>query len=187
MRLLGLPGNNPSTYAWMIDLVRCLDVPRSFSCIQRYACWAEPASSFDLHHEASAAESAQPNLVIAKSVGTLVALEAFSAHCDKHRFVFLGIPLKIYSKDQSASLHHFVDIADVLLIQQTEDRTGHAKDLRSMLSITKHQSVVEIPGSDHSYSDIPLLKALIESWWAPLNPSINADTASTCSSRLSQY
>jgi hypothetical protein len=165
MRILGLPGNHPSTYAWMADLVRCLETPNSFSYIQRYACWHERESDLDLHREAAAARSLQPDLVIAKSIGTLVALEAFSAHRAKPCFVFLGTPLKCCSNDQLAVLRDFVDAADVLLIQQAKDRTGHALELRSMLPATRHQSVKEIPGSDHRYSDTPLLKSLIEDWW----------------------
>lgn len=77
MHIFCFPGNSPSTYQWLVNLTDALDLQQSVVDIQRYSWWNDPEKDIDIPHETEAARSMQADLVIAKSLGTVIALEAF--------------------------------------------------------------------------------------------------------------
>jgi hypothetical protein len=165
MRIFCLPGNSPSTYQWLVNLTTTLDLGQSSVEIQKYPWWEDEDKGIDVPGETEKARTVAADLVIAKSLGTVIALEAYQNVEHTCRFVFLGTPVSMYTDEYRKLLKAHVDSADILLIQQTDDPTGTAADLRAVLPDRVHGSIAEIPGDDHAYLDIPTLTGLIETWY----------------------
>lgn len=165
MKILGLPGINPATGSWMQQLLGSVDLGQSDIKIQQYQCWSRPGSGLNLEYEAEVSGQTAPDLVIAKSIGTRVVLYAFARELlQANGYVFIGVPLRGFSGDEILSLKNFCASVPVLLIQQTDDKAGSYSNLVSVITADATCKIVDVPGSDHVYSDIGLLKKIIESW-----------------------
>ena len=166
MKILGLPGINPVTGPWLQSLIDIMDLEQPDSTVQHYQCWFTPGSGLDLEFEADLAGQADPDLVIAKSIGTRVALFSYTRNLlSADRYVFIGTPLKGYSDKEIELLGRFCASVPVLLIQQTGDKAGSYSSLVSLIPAAATCRIAEVPGSDHVYSDINLLKEIIETWY----------------------
>ncbi len=77
----------------------------------------------------------------------------------------IGTPLRIYSEEMLQSLSLLADVAPVLFIQQTHDRTGSMAALRGALPRVDSRRFLEVPGDDHAYRDIDVLKDGIARWY----------------------
>jgi hypothetical protein len=62
-------------------------------------------------------------------------------------------------------LGKFCASVPVLLIQQTNDKVGGYQTLATLIPTSGSCRIVEVPGNDHVYSDINLLKEIIEIWY----------------------
>jgi len=164
MNLLGLPGRNPGTFEWMGNLLGTLELGQQSTTVIRYDCWTS-GGELDLAHETARARDADPDLVVAKSIGTIVAINAFASGATR-RFVMIGTPLRIYKDRDLDLLGRLADACSVRFIQQTDDRAGSMADLRTALSSLPSGWFLEVPGDDHAYSDIAALKWGIERWFA---------------------
>lgn len=166
MKILGLPGIKPVTEQWMKQLLDSLELGQSETTVQQYQCWSRPGSGLDMKLEADIAASTCPDLVVAKSIGTRVAIYAFAqGMLSVKTCVFLGIPLRGCSSEESGTLQQLCAAVPILLIQQTADPAGGYHDLVSLIPETQNCGKREVPGNDHMYGDIPRLKQIIESWY----------------------
>jgi hypothetical protein len=97
VKILGLPGINPATGAWMQQLIESVALGQSDSKIQYYRCWSMPGTGLNLEFEAGAAGRENPDLVIAKSIGTRVVLFSYFKNLlAADNYVFIGTPLRGY-------------------------------------------------------------------------------------------
>ena len=129
--------------------------------VQRYGCWRGEAD-FDLDQEVERAHGADVGLVVAKSMGTRVAIHA--AQRDTllaERYVLIGVPLKAYQQGELELLNALCERRPVLLIQQTDDFLGGCQELRRVIAEQDNLNIVEVPGSDHVYSDVATLRSHI--------------------------
>ena len=166
MKLLGLPGRKQSTFPSMAALVRAVRLGQTATHVRRYSFWGEqdaPAPALDAEVAHAAASGA--DLVIAKSIGTLVTMLA----SDRHAFgprgcVFIGTPVRrLEAMDALGLLQGHVANHPTLLIQQTSDFNGPYASLSGM-ALHERSRLVEIPGDDHLYADTRLLAGVIEAW-----------------------
>ena len=105
MKILGLPGINPVTEQWLKTLLDAIDLNQSETIIQRYQCWGIPGTGMDIKTEASIAAQTCPDIVIAKSIGTRVAIYAYTNGLLSARTsIFLGIPLRGFTKNEISAL-----------------------------------------------------------------------------------
>lgn len=165
MKILGLPGIKPATLDWMQSLLKSLDQGQNEILIQQYHTWHHPGSTFDLEQEANIAGKFTPDLVIAKSIGTRVALSGYNKSLlHAHHWILIGLPIHGYNDNEIHILQNLVDAAGVLIIQQTADPAGSYSELCKIITAPL-DNLVEVPGNDHWYGDIASLKLIIENWF----------------------
>ena len=165
MKILGLPGINPTTEQWMKKLLGAIDLNQTEVVIQQYQCWSHPGSGMNLEKEASITAKSNPDIVIAKSIGTRVLLRAYMSYLiSANKFVLIGIPIRSYSRSEISELNKLCALKSTLIIQQSDDPVGSYSTLISTIPDTSCK-MVEIQGSDHRYSDIEDLKLIIEPWY----------------------
>ena len=167
MKILGLPGINPITEQWMNHLFQVLDLGQKVSLVQKYRCWQTPGARLDLVPELERAGKEQADLIIAKSIGTVLALHGYKKGLlAASEYIFIGVPVKGIGESEKNVLLEFITAAPRLLfIQQTDDKAGSINELRKVVAHAASVKIVEIPGDDHRYSDIHQLKNIIESWY----------------------
>ena len=108
----------------------------------------------------------QPDLIIAKSIGTVVAIHAFHRKALECKgFVFIGVPVRSLNQEHKRIL---VDLCGseipVLFIQQSEDPLGSFADLQAIIRESKSVDLAQVGGNDHQYSDLDELRKPIENW-----------------------
>ena len=166
MKILGLPGINPGTEQWMQKLLESLNLARSETIIQRYQCWAVPGSSLNIESEARIAAITRPDIVIAKSIGTRIAIYAYTGKLMSAKTcILLGIPVRGCSNDEISALQEICANVPTLLIQQTDDPAGSFSVVTSMIPHSPTCQISEVPGNDHRYGNIDQLRQIIESWY----------------------
>ena len=165
MNVIGLAGNDPATEAWMQSLLDALPDASPGSFVAHYRHW-DDGSRYDVAREAATLHAASPDLVLAKSLGVVIALFA-NAHGGfaPAQAVFMGTPLRLFGEDQWDALRDFVQAVPTLLIQQRDDGTGSFATLDAGLPERGMARLVEVPGSDHAYPE-EVVMPIIEGWLA---------------------
>ncbi len=150
------------TKKWMQDLLSALtEDPLGFK-IHEYRHWSDNSDA-DVDYEASCLKNISVDIVIAKSLGTLIATHAFdSFHFTPKNAVLIGTPLKRHSPDNYGLLNKFVESVPTLFIQQTSDFHGSCRDLREVVQTCQNAIITEVPGDDHIYNDIDELQRIIK-------------------------
>ena len=166
MKILGLAGVKAATLDWMQLLLAALDDESFEAEIHHYRHWSD-AGEADVDFEAAALANRAPDLVIAKSLGTCIAVHAF-AHSGfrPRKAVFIGTPLGRHGADDYARLAGFTASVPTLFIQQTDDFNGSCKALRSAVEAFANARVAEVAGDDHVYRDITELINLVRPFLA---------------------
>jgi hypothetical protein len=163
MRLIGLPGQNPETAGWMRALVDSLALGQTSTEVAEYRHWEE-ATKPDVAHEATQLNVAPDDVVVAKSMGTMVLLTRARSGDLPARAVFIGTPIRGYPAPMLEDLREFANTVPSLFIQQTSDLTGGFEAVRAVVGEAASASLAEVAGEDHVYADTAELKAIIESW-----------------------
>ncbi|MCB1644637.1 MAG: hypothetical protein KDI36_04250 [Pseudomonadales bacterium] len=168
MKLLGLPGNNHQTGPWMETIVQSVSAASgqiSDRRTQHYAFWQEQAGPIDAEHETRLASDYKADVIIAKSMGSLLTLAAIAAHqLTPARCVFIGVPAGNGHPALSVLQRWDEFGISALFIQQTDDITGTSAQLMQLLGSNTHYELAEIAGHDHVYSDTSELISMISSW-----------------------
>ena len=172
MDLIGLPGNNPETEPWLRELASRLMLGQTSNRICRYRHWDELCET-DIQFEASQLRLLPEDVVVAKSMGTLVLLAHASLRGAPifglpERAVFIGIPYLQLPEPTLNSLQTFAANTPSLFIQQTEDFTGGFRGLETLLGTAPMATLVEVAGADHLYADTEALAGHIAIWWRAL-------------------
>ncbi|MEM8766116.1 MAG: hypothetical protein AAGE43_01630 [Pseudomonadota bacterium] len=166
MRIVGLPGRNPETEAWLEVLLASVAPDHAEVQVHRYRHWDEDAVP-DLAGEIACAEVKGADLVVAKSMGTLVLLGAVASGKAPDCAVLIGTPLAACGSEERRALRGLADLIPCCFIQQREDFTGSSAELAEVLGpAATGLNVVE--GSDHVYADTDELARCIAAWQAEL-------------------
>jgi hypothetical protein len=162
MKILGLPGMRPETEAWMQSLMSALQSPSIDYEIVKYRHWSGDEKP-DVEHEVRCYAKISAECVIAKSMGTLVAIRAFDLFKRKpQRAIFIGTPLAPQQSKNFGPLYRFLGSVPTLFIQQTSDPHGPCEKLKKAVQAYQNGTIVEVPGDDHAYGDIEKLQAIIQ-------------------------
>ena len=161
MNILGLPGRDQATEQWLQNLLSGVSGGSS-SSVHGYRHWRD-AGDPDVAYEAGLIAGLSVDLVVAKSLGTMVLLAAFQQGFALSGAVLIGLPLRAYNEDQLRLLQQFVRRRPCLFIQQTGDFTGPFAELETLLG-GGEPTLVEVAGDDHVYSDTLELAGHIEAW-----------------------
>lgn len=163
MQVVALPGRNSETESWLRNLLFATGLPDSG--VVRYRHWNSDSEA-SVPFQASLLSDQTPQLVVAKSLGTLIAATAFG----HHRFrpaaaVMVGTPFHAIVAQDLRLLQEFARGVETLFIQQVQDPGGSASELHGALQLTRGQ-VAAVPGSDHLYSDTSSLVNALRPWLA---------------------
>ena len=166
-RVLGLHGREPSTRFQMEALLAALGA--GAEAIQAYGFWEDADySDPELGLEAAVAGASGAEVVVAKSIGTLVTLLAGRDHgLAPKACVFLATPMRRFQAQGWVSLleDHCAAIP-TLFIQQTDDFNGAHADLATVVAPHRECRALEIPGADHLYEDIGRIAPPVRDWLA---------------------
>ena len=147
-----------------------VELQQSETVIQRYRCWGSPGTGLDLETEAAIAAQTNPDVVIAKSIGTRVAIYAYTKGLlSASACIFLGIPLRGFTKNEITALQKLCASVPTLLIQQTEDPAGGFSALASLIPASPTCMASEVPGNDHRYGNIEQLRRIMETWYSGIS------------------
>ena len=163
MTLLARSGRKPETLPWMQALLADLGEPDAR--IQRYGFWAlADTPDPDIAPEIEAAAASGADVVLAKSIGSLIAMRARREHGLAARaYVFIGAPVKrLSAMGRLDLLAEQAAASPTLFIQQTADPTGGFAELSAALPTTAMAR--EVAGGDHAYAETRDLAKLIKAW-----------------------
>lgn len=158
-----VPGLKEINREWMNKLAAHLRL--ECECIH-YPWWDNSDSEISPNSVVSEIKKMEPEIIIAKSIGTLFTAMALSNGLALPKaLVFLGIPKNAISEPEFSLINHAVNNVEcpVLIIQQSLDFLGSYAEVNS--SITKCTAqMVEIPGNDHLYDNFDLIAKIIDDW-----------------------
>ena len=161
MHVIALPGRSSETEEWLRRLLVAGELP--VRNIVQYRHWQSEVEA-SVTFEASRLEGQAPQLVVAKSMGTVIAATAFDLHEFRpHAAVLIGTPYSALPSAERRLLQKFAQAVSTLFIQQTADPGGSAAGLLAALQLTRGE-VAAVPGDDHLYSDTPALGAILKQW-----------------------
>ncbi len=164
--MLGLPGQDPATQAWMTTLLDAIGDANDTCTVARYRHWDSDQQP-DVKFEAAQIDTTSVDLLVGKSLGTMISLAAHKGYgLAPERAVFIGLPLVAYSDGLRDTLREFASTTPTLFIQQTADRTAAYSDVVECIGDCPQATTVEVAGSNHVYSDIEELRAIITGWLA---------------------
>lgn len=161
--VIGLPGRRSETEPWLRDLLRATGLPDSG--VVRYRHWLADTEA-SVSFEAARLADQTPRLVVAKSLGTVIAATAFVRHGFRPAVaVLIGTPFGAVVAADLDFLRAFARGVETLFIQQAEDPGGAAGALHPALALERGQ-VVAVPGNDHLYSETSGLADTMRPWLA---------------------
>lgn len=161
MHILALPGISPKTEKWATNLVNELAGPDRTTTVQRYKHWDcdTPDQCLDLEGEIGRLAGMQVDLLLAKSLGVIIGLQAGGQHLiSPQRAVLIGTPVTSFAENDLDLRQLTASLAiPVLFIQQKNDIVGSAERLRAAVEGLPLVELAEIPGDNHQYKDLKLL------------------------------
>lgn len=154
-----LPGNSPRHREWVETFKQAIAPQFETVKTQHYQHWetgeSHAAVSEEINIAAHNTKNLSPYILIAKSIGTVIATQAVAQSIlSPEKIILLGIPLRgaIDRRTFVASLKTIP--CPVTIIQNTADPFGSFEEIYSTLSgLGAHITFVEFPGKTHDYLD----------------------------------
>ena len=116
--------------------------------------------------EANIAAGTEPDIVIAKSIGTRIALYAcLQGMLSAKACIFIGTPIHACSADEIEALINLPASIPVLLIQQASDPVGSYGELITLITPSLNCQAREVAGNNHMYANFARLGQIINSWY----------------------
>lgn len=178
MDALILGGNSPHNKEWVQQLQAAIAPLFATIATHDYAHWASADGTIDFEHELRAvqreARALSNYVIIAKSVGTLLALKGMNDNILRpDKVVFLGTPLNYVR--QHTMEHEFESwlkkvTEPMLVVQNDHDPVAGAGELDRYIKSVVSPSLVtfaELPGNTHDYIDFAQLQTLTHQFITP--------------------
>ncbi|MBC7006740.1 hypothetical protein BIZ37_29785 [Photobacterium sp. BZF1] len=166
MKILAIPGKMPATQTWLEKIIAATPWSNENIDVHRYNAW-DFEQDFNVDTEIEHLPSGHYDVVITKSIGTLVTLKS-QQKISWDRLVFIGIAWSIYSNIEKELLpalnNHGLPI---LIIQESHDPFGSYQEINHVLLNMEHITCKEVTGERHQYSNIPLIGKIINDWASP--------------------
>lgn len=163
MKILAIPGKMPATQSWLEDIIDETPWKNEDVDIHRYNAW-DNKSEFSIQEEVECLPSGHYDVVITKSIGTLITLKALQK-ISWDRLVFIGIAWSLYSNKEKELLPTLNNQGlPVLIIQEEQDPFGSYKEINHVLLGMEHITCVEVAGEHHQYPDTDQVGGIITEW-----------------------
>ncbi len=150
MKILLLPGVNPATIDWLHFLTEKLSLAEADTVLNNYQFWSAPDEEKSLSREVANLPGDDFDLIIGKSLGTLILLQAlYEKRIVCNQALLIGIPSAVI--DQKADFKpeslELLKGDDIFIVQQVNDQLGPA----NMLEPYAPSNLLVIEGNDHLY------------------------------------
>lgn len=172
MNLGLLPGN--SHLEWMREVEDKIKPLFDETKLLEYKHFETGEELIDLEHESDKLEELIYDLgeylIVAKSAGSILAVKnIFENKINPIGCVFMGVPI-LWAREKGFEVDKWIKNYSMptLFIQQTNDPYMPAEKLREWLleNNVSNYTLVEVPGDNHHYEDLELLKSGIEKFIA---------------------
>lgn len=182
MNLLLLPGNSPRNKPWIHEVATQLAPLFSRCFVHEYEHWDNGRDFISFNQELGLLGPRVKDFgdyaIFAKSVGSILALKGTFEHTfAPNACILVGIPLPFIKKfDVAMSDWLHACPVPLLIIQNRNDPAGSFEDVKAYVGAAQPTSpcqLVELPGSDHDYSNLPRLTQAIQNFIAGLPATTN--------------
>lgn len=163
--LLILGGNSKNNILWLSEFKN--EFSKDYEvCDIFYEHWKKN-NEINFYTELEKIEQAVINIkefsIISKSIGSVISIIGISEKKIKpKKVVILGYPLKLINEKKpnvNLLIKEISKEIEVLVIEQKDDPIGKYKDVKNELN---NMNIIEIPGNDHCYDDINIIKPIID-------------------------
>lgn len=171
--LVLLTGNSEKTKPWIEDLAKTLQPLFSSTTAQEYDHWGKGQDAvLDVAAELAKLEKTVAHferyVLLGKSAGCLVILKGIrEGTLDPAFCIFLGLPVawaKTNNNPLDLYLHDYA--VPTLFLQKEHDPAIGAKELALLLQEKQvlNSQLVAVPGNDHHYEDLQLIKQSVQAF-----------------------
>ncbi len=163
MKTLLLPGVNPATVDWLHLLREKLALADSDTTLNSYRFWSDPDGSKNLSREIANLPADEFDLIIGKSLGTLILLQAlYQKKIACRQALLIGMPLaNIGTKpDFQPTCLELLENDNIFVVQQRHDKFGPVE----LVTRYSPANLLVIEGDDHLYDVFDLYVADVRQW-----------------------
>jgi len=164
MNVFILGGMSPRHYEWVRQLAEALQPHFDEIRLLDYRHWEQQGAEMDLEYEitqaAALAKDFGEYLVVAKSIGTVLAtLATARGLLAPQRCVFMGFPLKVVTADLSEVANALLQLPPTTFLHNEHDPLGSAEAVKTYVGA--HAPAIydfqTLPGDTHDYIDFDLI------------------------------
>lgn len=163
--ILILGGNTSNNLEWINKFTKEFKKDNKVKNI-KYSHWnTDKELDFELETNKVLTELKEFNnyTIIAKSVGSIISLQAISNNLIKpDNLIILGLPLMYIRRkeiDINKLLNDSLTKTNIIIIQQKDDPIGKYEEVKSLIS--KDIKTISIPGHYHIYGNVKSIKEII--------------------------
>ena len=166
--ILLLAGANPRNRQWLCKLSECLKNHSIDSEIFPYLHW-DSKSEIDIKKEVyrlgEYIKSHKSTIVIAKSAGAIIGMNAALNGATVNKMVMIGLPIT-YMEERYIDTSQLIESISVptLCIQASEDPMGSYREVSKLCSSQPLLEMVEVIAADHAYTDLASIARHIEAF-----------------------
>ena len=168
MNLIILPGNSPEHERWLNEATNAFEPFFDEIHAVHYRHWQTGAPEVDESYEIEALRSLSMDMsdsvILAKSVGTVIASRAISEDILRPRnTVFLGLPITNPLFSTSLEEYGLQNITPLTIVQNTNDPYGSFAVVQAFMAKigATQATLVETPGQTHDYEDYEQYSSLL--------------------------
>lgn len=165
-----LSGASLNSRAWARSITDALMESGIKATLFEYKHW-KVGGELDIENESKSvraflAENQNITNIIAKSAGSIVAMQAEKDNTTIGKNIFIGIPIE-YAKDHNIDLESLVHNhhTTTLCIQAKGDPMASYKEVLRLIERNKKMKAACIDGDDHQYPDLELLVTRIKEYF----------------------
>jgi len=157
MNALLLPGNSPRHSQWVEELKTAVAPQLQLVKTQHYHHWQTGGEMADIEYEINMAQSKveklNPYLIIAKSIGTVIAIKGIAdKKLNPEKVILLGVPINGGVSEEIFSKWLQRVNTQVVFVQNTNDPLGSFSDIYAAFKDKNNDSsFVELSGKTHAY------------------------------------
>ena len=163
-----LAGANPRNRQWLCKLSECLKNHSIDSETFPYLHW-DSKSEIDIKKEecrlGEYIKSHESTIVIAKSAGAIIGMNAALNGATVNKMVMIGLPIA-YMEERHIDASQLIESISVptLCIQASEDPMGSYREVSKLCSSQPLLEMVEVIAADHAYTDLASIARHIEAF-----------------------
>ena len=153
----------PATQTWLEEIISITPWKNEDIDLHYFNAW-DSNHDFNIQNEIEHLPSGHYDVVITKSIGTLITLKS-QQRISWDRLVFIGIAWSLYSNKEKELLPALNNQGlPVLIIQEKHDPFGSYQEINQVLLNLEHITCIEVAGDHHQYPNVSLIAEIITNW-----------------------